>query len=97
MAYKIGQARNVGLAADAEARTKIIPEGDPELLTCLAKAEKSVTATAAKVATSATADFSFGDHTPYVVFRAVGVERNLRTLKHLQQLGLVGVQSLAPK
>ena len=68
MAHKIGQGRNVGLAADAEARTKIIPEGDPELLTCLAKTEKRVTASAARIATSATADFSFGDHTPDVVF-----------------------------
>ena len=68
MAHNIGQGRNAGLVADAEACTKIIPEGDPELLTCLDKAEKPVTAIAAKVATSATADFSFGDHTPYVVF-----------------------------
>ena len=68
MAHKIIQAWNVGLAGDAESCTKIIPEGDPERLTCLAKAEKSVTAAAANVATSATADFSFNDHTPYVVF-----------------------------
>jgi hypothetical protein len=56
------------LARDAETRSKIIPEGDPELLTCLAKTEKPVTAIAANVATSATADFSFGYHTPDVVF-----------------------------
>ena len=68
MVHKIGQGRNARLAADAEARTKIIPEGDPELLTRLAEAEKRVTASAAGIATSATADFSFGDYTPYVVF-----------------------------
>ena len=90
----IGQWRDIGLTADAEARTKVIPEDNPKFFACLAEAEEPVTAVAAHVATSAATDFSFGYHAANVVFGAIGVERDFGTFQHLQQLSFVGVQTL---
>ena len=86
MAHKIGQARSVGLAGDAEARTKIVPEGDPELLTCLEQAEKPVTAIAANVATSATATLSALSRPPRTLGNREnifpGIQSTLITVSH---------------
>ena len=64
-------------AEDTEAVAEVIPECDAELATCLGEAKEGVAAVAASVAAGATADMAFGDLAADVVFRAVGVQRNL--------------------
>src|SRR5271157_3968007 len=83
-----------GSVGHPEPGAEILPEGDAELAACLAEAEECVSAIAAGVAAGAAADGTLGHLAADVVFRAVGVQRNVRMVEHHEQLGLVGVQPL---
>jgi hypothetical protein len=58
----------------------------------LHEAEECITAVAARVRAGAAGDFAPGDVGADVVFRAVGVERNIGPLQHSQQVGFLGMQ-----
>src|SRR5271157_5931115 len=83
-----------GSAGHPEPGAEVVPEGDAELTASLAEAEECVPAVAAGVAAGAAADGTLGHLAADVVFRAVGVQRNVRMVEHHEQLGLVGVQPL---
>lgn len=54
--------------------------------------EKGVAAVAPEIAAAATADLAPYDLATQVVLRTVGVQREVRAVKHEQQLGLAGVK-----
>src|SRR4051812_48913841 len=91
---QVGQVRDCGLAGDAEPGAEVVPEAEAELGAGLGQAEEGVAAVAAEIAAGATADLAAGDLGADVVLRAVGVQRDLGVVQHLQQLRLVGVQAL---
>ena len=70
-----------------------MPEWYAELGAGLGEAEEGVSAVSTGVASGAAADLAFGDLAADIVFRAVGVERDLGAVEHHQQLGFVGVQA----
>ena len=72
---------------------EIIPEDDSQFFASFGEAKESIAAIATDIAAGAAADLAFGDVSPNIVFRAVGVERDFGPLKHFEQLGLVGVES----
>ncbi len=87
--------REVGdgwVAGDDEPGAEVVPERDAELGAGLGEAEEGIAAVAAGIAARAAADLAFGHLAADVVFRAVGVERDLRAIEHHQQFRLVGVQ-----
>src|ERR1700733_15949017 len=87
------EIREVGddwTAAYTKSGAKVIPESDSELPAGLGQPEKGVTAVAANLAMRSAADFALGHLASDVVFRAVGVQRDLRAVEHHQQFGLVG-------
>ena len=93
-ADEVWKVRNGGTAQDTEPGAEEVPEGDAELPAGFGEPEKGVAAVAADVAVGSAADLSLGYLAADVVFRAVGVQRDLGVVEHHQQLGLVGVQPL---
>src|SRR5262249_52464439 len=69
------------------------PEDDSQFFASFGEAKESIAAIATDIAAGTTADLAFGDVSPNIVFRAVGVERDFGPLKHFEQLGLIGVES----
>lgn len=72
---------------------EIVSEGEPEFCACLGQAEEGVAALAACVAAGAAADLALGDLAADVVFRAVGVKRDIGLVEDHQQFRLVGVEA----
>src|SRR5450755_3849335 len=93
-ADEVWKLRDGRPAADAEPGAKIIPEGDAELPAGLSEPEKCVAAVATDVAVGSAADVAFGDLAADVVFRTIGVQRNVRVIEHHQQFVFVGMQPL---
>src|SRR5664279_1548583 len=85
-ANDVGEACD-GIGGNAEAIAEVSPERDGVLLAGLFQREKGVPTPPAVVATSAAADFSYGDWIADILFGTVGVERNLGPVECDQQLG----------
>jgi len=66
----------------------------PNFFAGLGEPEEGVAAVTAGVAVGTAADLTLGHLAADVIFRAVGVQRDLRAIEHHQQLSLVGVQPL---
>jgi len=71
------QGRNGGLTLDIETAAQIVPESDAVLGAGFGEAEEGIAAIAADVAACSCADFALGHLASDVVFRAVGVERDV--------------------
>ena len=69
-----------------------VPEGDAELGTGQQQAEEGVAALAAPIGVGSAGDLAFDHVRPQIALGAVGVQRQLRTVQHPQQLVLVGMQ-----
>ena len=95
----VRQVRDIGAGEDTEPGAKIIPKADAELAAGLGEAEESVAAVATSVAAGAAADVTLGNLAADVVFRAIGVQRDLKQLGAdrlvLPDLPLVGLQYFA--
>ena len=89
-----GKQWNCEAPWNGEPCAEIVPECDVEFCASLGESEEGVAAVAAGIAASPAADLALGDLAANVVFRTVGVQRNLRPVEHHQQLGLVGMQPL---
>jgi hypothetical protein len=77
--------------AKSDFGAKIIPEGDAELPAGLGEPEECV---AADVGVGPAADVALGHLATDVVFRAIGVQRNVRVIEHHQRFAFVSVQLL---
>ena len=66
----------------------------PSLRHVFDEPEEGVAAVASDVAVGAATDVTLGHLAADVVFRAVGVQRDLGMVEHHQEFGLVGVQPL---
>jgi VCBS repeat-containing protein len=80
----VGQQRDGSIAEDAEPCPQIIPEADAEFAAGLRKPEEGVATIAANVAMGSTAYLALRHLAADVVFRAVGVERDLWVVEHHQ-------------
>jgi hypothetical protein len=81
-----------GNAWDIEACTEVVPKADAELGAGLGEGEEGIARIATEIATGAAGDFAPCDVTTDIVLRAIGVERNIGALDHLEQLRLVGMK-----
>src|SRR4051812_9889498 len=86
--------RDGDLTGDAEPGPEVVPEAEVELGAGLGQVVEGIAAVAPDVAPGAAADLAPGDLGADVVLRSVGVQRDLRAVEHVQQLGLVGVQAV---
>ena len=77
---------------DGEARAEIVPERDPQFETGFCQTNEAVAAVGTRVTAGATANLSPCHLSANVIFRSIGVERNLGTLEHHEQFGLLFVQ-----
>ena len=77
MADDVWEVGDFSLARDGQPGAEVIPEGDAELCAGLGEAEEGVAAVAAGVASGAGADLAPDDLAANVVFRSVGVERDV--------------------
>src|SRR5690349_10593614 len=80
------------VSRDLESAAQVVPDRDAEFVAGLGKAQKSIPAVAADIAACPAADFAPRDVAADVVLRTVGVQRDLRSIQHRQQLSLVGMQ-----
>jgi hypothetical protein len=92
----LGERRQVRGVGDEEAAAEITPEPNAELLAGFPQAEEGVAAVATLIGAGAAGDFAFDHLAADVVFGAVGVQRDLRSIEGHQQFGLVGVQPGEP-
>ena len=75
-----------------ESATQIIPDRDTQFVACLGDAQEGVAAIPSDLTEGSGADLSPSEVTADVVFRSVGVERDVWPFQHHQQFGLVGMQ-----
>ena len=87
------QVRNGRRSWDDQSVAEIVPEGNAELRTGFGEPEKGIVAIAPGVAAGSAADLSPGDLAADVIFRSVGVQRDLRAIEDEEQFGLVGVEA----
>src|SRR3954465_5889959 len=80
------------VAHHLEPAAPIIPDRDAEFVAGLGEAQESITAVAADIAARPGTDLTAGDVAADIVLRAVGVQWNLGTVQHHQQLVFVGMQ-----
>ncbi len=90
----IGKLRHGDGPGNTEPCTQVIPEADAEFPTGLGQPEKGVAAIASGIGFGSATDVTLGHQAADVIFRAVGVQRDVWTVEHPQQLGLIGVQTL---
>jgi hypothetical protein len=83
------------LVWDLEHGAEKILEGDAKLIADFGEAKKCIATAPSLIAARPTADLAFGDLTTNVVFRTVGVQRDLRSLENHQQFGFVGTRRLS--
>jgi hypothetical protein len=76
-----------------DSATRVIAGIDPDLSARFGEPQQCVAAITSEVASRSGADFPVRDQTSDVVLRAIGVQRDSRTIEHHQQLGLVRVKS----
>ncbi len=88
----VGQGRDRPMLSDAVAQ--VIPGGDAELAAGLLQAGETVATAFTQIAAGAAADLASLHVAADVAFAAVGMQDDVRTLEHQQQLVLVGVQPL---
>jgi hypothetical protein len=89
-----GQAGDFDRVGDFESRPEIVPEFDALFFAGFEQAEKCVSAVAAAITSSSSADLALRHVVADGVFRSVVMERNFRTVEDDEQLGLVGEQAL---
>src|SRR5271170_8164961 len=73
-----------------EAGAEVVPKFDAVLAAGLQEAEEGVAAVAADVGAGPAADLALGDVATDVVLGAVGVQRDIGPIEHLEQFALVG-------
>jgi hypothetical protein len=83
---------NLRLVWHGQSRAEVIPEGDAEFGACLVEAEKGIAAIATRITSGTATHLSVSNLTADVVFRSIGVQRNLGPIEHHEQLTLVGVK-----
>jgi hypothetical protein len=83
------QLWNVLGTRDGKSVAQIIPECDFELGAGLGEAEEGVAAVAAEITARAAAELAPGDVAADVIFRSVGVQGDVGSLKHQQELTLL--------
>ena len=81
-----------GASWHTEAVAEIIPETDSLLGAGFHEAEEGIAAIAAQIGAGAGGDFAPRHLAADVVFRAVGVQRDLRPFQHREQILFLGVQ-----
>lgn len=89
------QIRQVSDEADLfDSVFEISPKRYAKFTARLFQTGKCITAPATGVTTGTTTDFAFFHLLPDSVFRAIVMQRNIRTVQNQQQLGFVVVNSL---
>jgi len=79
-------------ACDGQSCAKIVPERDAQLVAGFEQRQECIAAILPGIAASSSAYLALRDESANVVFGAIGVERDLWTIEHHQQFGLVCVQ-----
>src|SRR4051794_15790400 len=82
--------RGIGLG-DPKAVSEEVPEGNAQLGTGQQQAEEGVAALAALIGAGSAGDLALDHVRPQIALGAVGVQRQLGTIQHSQQLVFVGV------
>ena len=88
-----GSGATGAVPGNAESVAEIDEEGDAELHAGLHQAEQDIARVAAGFADGPAGDLALGDEGADVVFGAVGVERDLGTVKHAQQFALATMKA----
>ena len=88
-----GGQRRDSLACNAQAVAEKVIEGKPELPAGLHQPQQGVTRHATSAAHRAAGDLALGDERAQVVLRRIGMQWNLGTLQHLEQVVLASLQA----
>jgi hypothetical protein len=84
-------------AGDAETVAEVVEEGILSFHAGLGEAEHDLAGLAALFTDGSARDFALGDEGADVVFRGVGVERDLRSFEHAQKLVFAQERALQQK
>ena len=85
------QRRHVRRFGCLESVAEVVPEGNSELFASLHEAEECVSGRLSGLRPCATGDFPSGDAGSDVIFRSVGVKRQLWAVEDQKQIGLIGI------